>query len=424
MRWRSFVLLVIIPLSSLYLFGQGIEVNISDLKINNVTVNGSLNGADEIRLFSDFNGKHYLLGYYSNNRIKIVPISDSLYLALTLKRKNMKPELTRESRVPFIVYEFFSSEMYSVLLLSTYSQYGINNASLDVATFPVMTAAGIIIPLIYTSNNEISYGECIHSFTSNIYLGGIGLATNYLFSDQFEPLSTFISALTGNIAGYWMAKKKRYTPGQALIYDEILQKTSYISISASTVYQDSTVNGKIVASSFLGATIVGAISSYILADKFKDMSSGDIFLYDGLSNSIAASAVCIAASFTDNGKIIIPISYAMFIPGYYVGYSTLKSGHLSTADGVVFNLGVYAGFLLGGAVDALLSINTSYNEFIGTAVGGLTATFLMYKWVKGRTTVATMDSKIGIEFNPVPMVSHDALNNFTYSLNRLITIKF
>lgn len=87
MRWRSFVLLVIIPLSSLYLFGQGIEVNISDLKINNVTVNGSLNGADEIRLFSDFNGKHYLLGYYSNNRIKIVPISDSLYLALTLKRK-------------------------------------------------------------------------------------------------------------------------------------------------------------------------------------------------------------------------------------------------------------------------------------------------------------------------------------------------
>ena len=427
MKRKSIVLMIMAVLFSFYLYGEGIKINTNDLKVKNITIKSGLSGAKEVRMFTDFNGRHYLLGYYQGNKIKIIPITDSTYLSLSLRTNNMKSELVREARVPFIIYEFFSSETYANIFMGIYDRYGINNASLNVTTFPVMTAVGIIAPFIYTSNHEISYGELIHSFTSNVYLGGVGFITNYLISGQFEPLTTFLSALSGNIAGYWMAKKKRYSPGQALIYDEILQKTTYISLTASTVYQASpnSVSSKIVAGSFLGATAVGAVSSYMLANKYKDIKAGDIFLLDGLSNSVSFSMAIITSLITGNIRVILPVSYAMFIPGYYLGYNVLKSGHINAQDGVLFDLGIYAGYLLGGAIDALLITNTGYSSLIGTAVGGMTSTFIMYRWIRGRTSENVTDTKITFDFNPLPNITFNKVRKeYEYSFNHLITIKF
>ena len=427
MKMRNLLMFLLLVFLTLPIFGEGIKVNITNLKSHGTKYESQLSGASDLRLFTDFEGNHYIIGYYPGNRIKIVNIPEKTYLALIMKTKNLKENVVREARVPFIIYEFFSSEAYAFLILGTYSRYGINNASLNVATFPVMTAAGIIIPMIYTSNHEISFGECIHSLTSNLYLGGIGAATNYLISGTFEPLTTLLTAAAGNIGGYWMAKVKRYTPGQALVYDEVLQKTSYISLTASVVYQDTSVDSRIVAGSFLGATAVGAVSSYLIAEKYIDIKIGDILLLDGLSNSVSGSVTLLVGSFTDNIKAIFPVSYGMFAPGYYLGYRVLKSGHIRVQDGMLFNLGVYSGYLLGGAVDAILNINTSsgYDKLIGTAVGGMVSTFIMYNWIKNRTMKDVTDSKIVVKFNPIPLITYDkTLNKRIYSLRQLITINF
>ncbi len=426
MKNRNLAIVVLLIFLALPVFGEGIKVSPNNFKRNGMKYKSALNGAKDIRLFSNFEGKHFIIGYYSGNRIKILNIPDSTYLDLVMQTRMAKENIVREARIPFIVYELFSGETYATLLTGVYSRYGIDNPTLDVVTYPVMTAAGIIIPILYTSNHEISYGEFIHSFTSNIYFAGISGATNYLFSEKMEPLTVLLSSMAGNVMGYWMAKEKRYTPGQALLYDEILQKTSYISLSASIIYQDSTQNGRIVAGSFLGATAIGAVGSYLLADRYNDIKVGDIFMLNGLSNSMSASLTLFAGSFVHNMKVLLPVSYGMFIPGYYLGGKILKTGHITAQDGVIFNLGIYAGYLLGGAIDAIININDSgYNKTIFTSVGGLASTIVMYNWLKKRTVKDVRDTEISMIINPIPeIVYNKSENNRTYSFKRLITINF
>ncbi|MCK4545276.1 hypothetical protein KAU43_07035 [candidate division WOR-3 bacterium] len=412
--------------------------NISGTKIGfnilkDINLCDQFTGARSVKLLIDRDGKYYLIGDYIGGTINIYPLNDSLK-SLILSKIDIdkiikKRSINQESRVPFIIYEFLTGEVYSSLMLLTYDRYNIMNDYMAIITYPVMTAAGIILPTIYTSNNEITYGECIQSANFSLHMGGMGFAVNYVITEEVEPLTILLSSATGNIGGYIFAKQKAYTGGQSLLYGEILQKTSYISISASTAFQDS-VNSRIVAGSYVGVTAIGIGVSYYLAEKFSDISIGDVIAMDGLSNAFSGVSIMVASSFTHEPKIIFPISYVMLTPGYYLSYKLMEKGHIGPGDGILFNLGIYAGAILGVAVDGVIAISTNnssmgrYEKFWGTAIGTSLGTYIMYRWLENRIEKNVDESKFDIYINPIPIVSIDDKGKYSFSMNNLFTVRF
>ncbi len=423
---------------SLLLPNNLLSNNVSGTKIGfnilkDVDLYDQFTGAKSVKLLINREGKYYLIGDYIGGTINIYPLNDSLK-SLILSKIDIdkiikKRSINQEARIPFIIYEFLTGEVYSSLMLLAYDRYNIMNDYMGIITYPVMTAAGIILPTIYTSNHEITYGECIQSVNLSLHVGGVGFATNYLITEEVEPLTILLSSAAGNIGGYIFAKQKGYTGGQSLLYGEILQKTTYISLSASTAFQNS-VNSRIVAGSYVGATAIGIVVSYYLAEKFSDISIGDVIAMDGLSDAFSGVSIMVASSFTHEPKIVFPISYVMLVPGYYLSYKLMEKGHIGSGDGVLFNLGIYAGAILGVAVDGIIAIYTSnssmgrYEKFWGTAIGTSIGTYIMYGWLENRIEKNVDKSKIDININPIPMISVDNKGKYSFSMNNLFTIRF
>ena len=434
MRKVLFILLYIVVFS-LLLTTDLPASNISGTKIGynilkDVNLSEEFSGAKSVKLVIDKEGRYYLIGDYIGGITNIYLLNDSLK-SLILSKINIteiikKKSINQEARIPFVIYEFIAGEYYSTLMMITYDRYNIYNAYLGIITYPIMTAAGIILPTIYTSNNEITYGEFIQSANLSLNMVGVALAINYLITEEIEPLTPLLSSVAGNIGGYIFAERKKYTGGQSLLYWEVLQKTSYISLSASMVFQNS-VNGRIVAGSYLGATAIGIGASYYLAEKFKDITTGDIMTMGGLSIvTSCVSSMIVACSPTPIPiRTMLPISYIMFTPGYYLGYKLIEKGHITLGDGIIFNLGIYAGALIGLAGDGIIVVSdVGYNRPFLTIAGTSLGTYIMYRWLENRIEKNVDESKLDIHINPIPMVCIDNKGKYSFSMNNLFTIRF
>jgi hypothetical protein len=251
------------------------------------------------------------------------------------------------------------------------------------ASLPLLgMAAGFGVPFLLTRGQFVSEAHANMAAYGAVQGVAHGALLAWLAGGDDVPVETVAGAasLMGigqTIAGYSIAKRLQFTPGQAeaVAYGGMFG-FGYgfgmgVLLTAPTADEDPS---RIVAGTMIAGSLAGTVAGHALASR-SGMTIGDTRIM-GLSGFLGLQAggagLALAGATDEHVQLYAGLLMAGTSAGLYVGHRLVHNRDFSRAEANVISLGTFAGSLLGGGTTILAGggdRTATVLGFVGSAAG-------------------------------------------------------
>lgn len=321
------------------------------------------------------------------------------------KKNEIDDDESQEARRRLIISSAsFSLGYYSWAIPSS---LGADSYKTYTASYMLIGGAGFFVPLIATSQHNITNGMA-SGFSMGAYSGalhgaslGMVLAGSESNGRAILGLSA-IGGITESLIGLSLAKNRNYTWGQsAILGSGSLWGGAYGALFPALLFdsEDARMYGlSMLATSGLG--IWGANAIY----NNQSITRGDV-TYINSTGFLAAYLMSTVLNTLDVDNFRLGLSLALLgtSAGLTYGISKTKTHDFTRQQGNLMATGALAGGLIGAGVGILVEANENTYMLL-TAAGATGGFFITEQIVKDKSTGSKVASNFKIQLNPMGVV--------------------
>lgn len=274
------------------------------------------------------------------------------------------------------------------------------------ATYLLTSSAGFFGPLLLTRNRHVTDGEATLALYGATRGAVHGVFLDQLFRGEYDDFqstgtASLLTSLGEYAAGFIIADRADFTGGTAEAISAGGDFGFAFGLGATGLLD---IDGDRSASAtILGGSGLGLYGGYLLS-RHQRYTRGDAYVLRAATNLLAYDCLAIAVAAVegegdDEENVVIASAMAGELAGIGLGHHLLRGKDFTTGQGVLVNVGEFAGCLFGLGIGALADAHDEETIY-WSAAGAAGGFFVTYYLLEGEARTPEQGSSLNLEVCP------------------------